>query len=155
MMTFGRLSDIIDNADGLETFPAVRFAIDKTQTKALILQLNTRGQLYVKGIDANGRQLSSIGGDYTGFTISQKDPTRPNNVPSHIDLFDTGDFYRSFEVKTEPDGFVISADTLKEGEDLRVRWGPDILGLTDASREQLAKTIPLDVVEYVLKALLL
>lgn len=154
MVSFGRLSDLIDNRGRLGVNPALLFAIDRNQVKALIIQLNTRGQLYVKGIDSQGRQLSSIGGDYTAYTLDLKDASRPNNTAGHIDLFDTGQFYESFHVKSESDGFVIAADTIKEGEDLRVRWGNDILGLTDTSRDQLVQTIPLFVVEYTLNTLL-
>lgn len=154
MATFGRLSDIIEKGERLDVNRALLFAIDRPQLKTLIIQLNTRGQLYVKGIDSQGRELSSIGGEYTAYTLNLKDPGRPRNVASHIDLFDTGNFYESFEVKAQADGFVIMADTIKEGEDLRVRWGDDILGLTEASREQLVQTVPLFVVEYVLNTLL-
>ena len=83
-----------------------------------------------------------------------KDPNRPNNVPSHIDLFDTGDFYESFEVKVMSDGFLIEADTIKDGEDLRVRWGNDILGLTDFSISELGKAIQPKVLSYILDSLL-
>ena len=104
-MTFGKLSDMIQNAESMEIDPALRFAIDKPRNKALVITLNTRRQLYAQGVDALGVQLSDIGGTYTAYTLRLKDGTRPRNTADHIDLFDTGEFYESFEVITGPDAF--------------------------------------------------
>ena len=94
MVEFGRLTDVINNAGRLDVFQAVRFGMEKPQTKALVIHLNTRRQLYTQGVDALGVQLSEIGGNYTLFTLRSKQG-RPDNRADRIDLFDTGDPSRS------------------------------------------------------------
>ena len=49
--------------------------------------------------------------------------------------------------------FTIAADTIKDGEDLRGRWGEHIIGLTPDSKEFLAEAVKFDVVEWVLTLL--
>ena len=48
-MDFGRLTDFLLNGGGLELNKALFFAINDRKTKALIIELNTVGQLYVRG----------------------------------------------------------------------------------------------------------
>lgn len=111
------------------------------KTKELIIELNTRKQLFDKGVDADGKRLSSIGGGYTDFTIMIK---RESNLPEdRVTLFQTGDFYSSFRIKPYRGGFTIEANTIKDGEDLQDRYGRNILGLNEESRKTL--------VEYYLK----
>ena len=52
-------------------------------------------------------------------------------------LFQEGDFYESFSVDVFAGGFEIVADTVKESQDLRDRWGENLLGLTAESIEDL------------------
>jgi len=101
----------------------------------LIIDLNTQGQLFDKGIDSEGTLLSDIGGGYSDATIAMK---RTEGQPfNRITLLDTGEFYDSFTVSYVGDGFIIQADTIKENEDLQTRWGDNITGLTDESRVKL------------------
>jgi hypothetical protein len=153
MVTFGRLTDLV-NAEGLEVNPALRFAMQEPGSTQEVIDLNTWTQLFGWGEDATGRQLSDIGGPYADFTVELKAGTRPNNSPFHVDLYDTGDFYESFTVKVLPDGLLIQADTIKDGDDLRQRWGPEILGLNDESIEILARHIAGLVADYVRRELL-
>lgn len=114
--------------------------------KDLVIELNTKNQLF-EGIDANGVTLSSIGGGYAPVTIAIK---RTNNQPfNRVTLKDTGDFYKSFEVRYEMGGIVIDADTIKDGDDLRDRWGDDILGLTHESIETLIFFLKPLIVEFI------
>lgn len=96
-----------------------------------IIDLNTEGQLFEKGIDALGASL----GDYTIATIEgtvnfegKKDKGQRFD---HITLKDTGDFYKSFAIKVQNGGFLIVADGRKEDTDLLTEFGKEILGLTD------------------------
>ena len=101
----------------------------------MIIDLNTNEQLFEQGVDSEGRDLKSIGGDYSYVT---KDIKSFKNQPyDHITLKDTGDFYRSFIVRAYAGRIVITADTIKDDDDLTDRWGTDILGLTKESREKL------------------
>lgn len=105
-----------------------------------IIYLNTDIQLFQKGIDSNSISLEEIGGGYAEFTVIDK---QEKGLPfDRITLFDTGDFYESFDVRVEKDGFVIIADTIKNdgtfSVDLTDRWGDDILGLTEKSLTDLS-----------------
>jgi len=56
---------------------------------------------------------------------------------TRVTLYDTGEFYASFEVVVNDEGFSIKADTAKEGSDLRDRWGDRILGLSNESIKEI------------------
>lgn len=95
--------------------------------------------MLAKGVNSQGIDLESIGGSYAPLTIILK---QEKGLPfDRVTLFDTGEFYNSFSVTAEKDGFVIFADTIKENNDLRKRWGPDILGLTDESIAELSEQL--------------
>ena len=122
------------NLLNLNTWNAFRFSLDNANAKRLIIEMNTQDQLYAKGIDSKGVSLKAIGGDYAYVT---KDIKSYFNQPiDRITLKDTGEFYESFNVKVTSSEVIIEADTMKD-EDLRVRWGNDILGLTDENLQRL------------------
>lgn len=99
-------------------------------------------QLGELNVDSLGNRLSDIGGEYSDFTIQKAiEDGRPKKGKSDIDLHDTGEFYDSFIVKIDSKGITITADTIKDGEDLRDDWGQDIIGLTKESLEEVAKKI--------------
>lgn len=119
---------------------------DEPDFKDLVIDLNTKHQLF-EGVDSKNVTLSSIGGGYAPVTISFK---RTNNQPfDRVTLKDTGAFYRSFNVRYEMGGIVIDADTVKDGEDLRERWGNDILGLNNESIEKLIFFLHPLIVEFI------
>jgi len=108
--------------------------ISRTSTfKKLVITLNTEGlptsQLFELGEDSEGKTLESIGGGYSPFTIQEK--SRKNQPTDRVTLKDTGEFYRTFDVRPFRGGFTIVADTLKDGQDLENRWGDDIVGLNE------------------------
>lgn len=120
---------------------------NKRPVKDEIIRLNTDEQLFEKGLNANNVSLESIGGAYSPVTVLIK---QEQSLPfDRVTLYDTGAFYGSFKVFAETDGFVIEADTAKEGADLRERWGPDILGLTDESKNELSEQLKKELIEIV------
>lgn len=107
--------------------------IARTPTfKRLVISLNTEGlptsQLFELGEDATGKTLESIGGEYSPFTVSVKQSK--NQPTDRVTLKDTGAFYRSFVVKPFKGGFLIEADTIKDGQDLQDSWGNEIVGIS-------------------------
>lgn len=116
---------------------------DTPHVKGIVIQMNTEVQLYQKGVDSEGESLESIGGDYSNVTKDIK--SRNNQIYDHITLKDTGDFYKSWRVYVANNTIVIQADTVKDGDDLRARWGQNILGLTD---ESLGKLINYGRIKY-------
>lgn len=111
-----------------------------SEHSSLVIKLNTRNQLFDKGINSEGKSLSSIGGGYSLFTLSEaaKDG-KPKKSRSHVDLHDDGDFYLTFKVEAFRGGFRITADPLKEDTNLFTRWGENIVGLTKESLDLLTE----------------
>ena len=131
---FGAIRKLVNNAKDLEPNQVLRITMQDNETDFadVVVNLNTEGQLR-EGINSLSIPLSEIGGNYAPITVRIKGLSS-NDV---VTLRDTGDFYRSFDVTIEKDGFIITSDSLKEGIDLTERWGEDIVGLTDMSKEAL------------------
>lgn len=148
---YGRLGDFMDNVKAFHQWEAFSFVFTIADNQVRVIELNTDEQLY-EGIDSTGVQLSEIGGEYTEFTKAQK---ASEGLPTEwVTLFQTGDFYDSFRVNVQRDGFEIEANTIKERQDLQDRWGDDILGLTDDSLTEIAAYIAQDLINRILHELL-
>lgn len=131
------LFKLIRNVKALDTNRVFERFMDKDNAKVYMLNLNRFDQLYEQGIDANGKFL----GTYTEHTKQLKrDP-----MLTHITLRETGEFYNSFRVTTGYGYAEIQADPIKdqgtEFGDLTLRFGPDIIGLTDDSKEAMGEFI--------------
>ena len=117
-------------------------AANVAEVRKLIIKLNTEFQLGRFNIDSKGNKLSDIGGDYSDVTIFLSEKKgRPKLAKDRIDLHDTGKFWETFVVNITSKQIEIYADTIKDGEDLRYDWGPNIIGLTDESLDIVAKKI--------------
>lgn len=119
------------------------------QVKNMVIEMNTRDQLYQKGVDSKGTPLEAIGGSYSDLTIQIK--SEKGQRVDHVTLNDTGDFYRSWVVTVQAGRINITANTIKDVDDLQSRWGGDILGLTEESREKLTNYAVIKYREYILK----
>lgn len=100
---------------------------DNADIQNLILDLNRFNQLFDKGIDSEGQDL----GEYTPFTIQIK--TGKGQPVDRVTLKDTGAFYDSFGIVFGADFVEITANFIKDGDDLRDDWGENITGLTNES----------------------
>lgn len=159
MLEWGRLGDLIDNIKGLDYSSTLFFVFSQDHIQLLAMELNTGspnnteyGQLFLHGVDAKGESLSKLGGNYSPFTqmVKQLDGLPFNRVT----LYQEGDFYKSWDIQVKKDKFVLSANTIKDGEDLQVRWGEDLVGLTDESIERLNLEVVDEIIEYVLSEIL-
>lgn len=159
MLTWGRLSDLINNAKGLDVNQALFFVFSQDHIQLFAIELNTGspnnndfGQLFLHGVDAEGVNLMQIGGDYAPIT---KDIKRFEGLPfDRITLYQDGDFYRSWEFIPKDDEFILRADTVKEGEDLQDRWGSNLVGLTNESISLLNQEVLPELINYILRKLL-
>lgn len=159
MITWGRLTDLIENGKGLSYQEALFFVFSQEHIQLFAIELNTGspnnneyGQLFLEGVDSKGVPLTRIGGEYAPIT---KDLKRFEGLPfDRVTLYQDGDFYRSWQFIQKQDSFVLRADTLKDGEDLQERWGSDIIGLTNESITELAKEVLPEIIDYVLSKLL-
>lgn len=134
MSFFPDLDRLFENAKNLDTDRVWVLAIDE-EVKQEIIRLNTRDQMFDKGVDSLNRSL----GVYSKRSVEEF-----GKRPGRIQLFDTGDFYASFSIIVDRGGITIRATTIKVGEggveDLAVKYGIDILGLTPNSLDLLLRT---------------
>ena len=130
---FPILDKLFHNAKNLNQDTIWVMAIDE-DVKREIIRLNTRDQLFDKGVDSLDRSL----GVYSKTSVNKY-----GKRPGRIQLFDSGEFYKSFRVLVDADGLVIFANALKVGDngvdDLAVKYGIDIIGVTESNQEELIK----------------
>jgi hypothetical protein len=100
-----------------------------TELQEMIIDLNTRDQLFEKGEDSLGRKLEDIGGGYAPYTISVK--IEKGQPTDRVTLKDTGVFYDSFKVvvPSGADYIIIEANPYKEGVNINDEWGGHVIGL--------------------------
>ena len=68
-MAFDRVKKILDNAIALDENKIINQILSNKSFQEFIIDLNTRDQLFDKGINSLGVKLSDIGGDYAGLTL--------------------------------------------------------------------------------------
>jgi hypothetical protein len=143
----------------LRKFNAVRRmdeVIGEDRTRQLIISLNTWTQLYDEGIDSEGVRLSSIGGEYASSTMQRVDAIgNRKSSPSSVNLFDSGDFYKSFKAEPMGQGKVqLTADTRKPDNDLADRYGENLAGLTNENNKKVQEFVVGIVLDDLLRILL-
>jgi hypothetical protein len=138
---FERLKQFLNNIINTDENKLSLSVFVLPEIKRFIIRLNLVDQLYTEGLDVNDKIIGTYsymtaltkGEDhfiYNGL-VSQKKYGEPYT------LFDTGEFYESFNVRFDKDGFVIEANTIKEGRDL-TEYG-EILGLNTTSKNELTE----------------
>ena len=130
MSFFPVLDRLFDNAKNINADSVWVRAIDE-EVKREIIRLNTKDQMFDKGVDSLDRSL----GVYSPTSVSKYGKRK-----GRIQLFDTGVFFDSFTIQVDRGGLTISADTQKEDTDLAVRYGIDILGVTPSNTDLLIRT---------------
>jgi hypothetical protein len=132
-----------------------RLVLDNIEVKNLIINLNTEEQMNKQSVNADGEELTSVGGTYSPVTmIISKAKGRPKKSLFQVNLKDTGRFYKSFRVRVGMDSILITADTIKSGEDLESRWGK-LVGLTDEHLQELIQLARELYIKYYRKHLFL
>ena len=119
------------NKKGVDSFLIKAFESSKKK----IIQLNTKEQLFKKGVDNENKAIEP---SYAPLTISiKKSKGQPTN---RVTLRDTGDFYNDFDVDFANKKFtIINFDD--KFQKLTDKYGDEILGLTKESQEVLKKLI--------------
>jgi hypothetical protein len=120
------------------------YAFSEQSIKDEIIRLIQQEQLQ-KGIDGNG----DIMGYYSLFTEWITYGSKQEGDPYTLE--DTGAFYNSMFVKIGNDYFIVDADGQKDDENLFVKFGEDIIGLTDENIENLAQIVAQKYVEWFLQ----
>jgi hypothetical protein len=146
-MFFEPLRKIANNILDIDINQIVNAIIATPEFTNFIITLNTGGQLFDQGIDSLGLSL----GRYAPDTIEQK---IEKGLPfDRITLFDTGEFYQSFDViaNENDDFFTITANPIKEDSNLFEDFGENIVGLTEESKEFLAEKLKVKLQKELIK----
>tara|TARA_R100001443_G_C3305627_1_gene166425 strand:- start:14 stop:505 length:492 start_codon:yes stop_codon:yes gene_type:complete len=113
---------------------------DNPLLKKLVRRLNTVKQLRTEHVDSDNKPLYSKrhqSGVYSATTEYLSGGRKKAGTP--YTLFDTGEFFNSFEVMYEGDGILIDADPIKKNSsgaidtNLFEEYGEKILGLNDVN----------------------
>jgi len=144
--------------DALTTLLKSVIALDKNKVintsvrknRLTITDLNTKGQL-LKGVDSENDTF----GLYRSVGYSLLKDKLPGRLASFgvVDLRLTGDFYKTFFVTANDsdDFFTIDANTIKDETDLAKKYGEDIIGLNEDSRDKLTVQLIPDVTDVIRK----
>ena len=140
------LDDIIDFLDELIAidFDTAWFKAVDEEVQDLVIRLNTEEQLGKGGIDADGNSL----GDYAPFTVNVRSDLGLQT--DHIDFKVTGDYWRSFDVLVDKNGYTVVSDT-ERFEELVNELGftSRHLGLTKENEQKVFKLIREKYLDYV------
>lgn len=143
---FEDLYRVIDNVKALDVNKIGVSIWSDENVRRFIIDLNTIDQLYKTGKDKDG----NLTGVYTEYTeIKNEDrsysfggETHKKTAGEPYDFYDTGEFFESFKVILQTDGFTINADDEKpDGTQLTRKFGKGILGLSNESINELIKEI--------------
>lgn len=115
------------------------FSVD---VKDQVIYFIQKEQLFDEGVDGNNQVI----GYYKPFT-EQLNPLKI--AGEHYTLFDTGEFYKSMYIVVLQDSFIVEANGDKSGENLFLKYGDDIIGLTELSKEKLAEILTEKYIKYV------
>jgi hypothetical protein len=111
---------------------------DNPTLKKLVRRLNTVKQLRTEHVDSNNKPLYSERHESGVYSITTEILSKGRKkAGTPYTLFDSGDFFKSFEVMYEDGGILIDADPIKVDSrgsfdtNLFEEYGKDILGLND------------------------
>ena len=127
------IDDLINRIKSFEDGINEQIRLEIIEDEPYICDMNTEDQLYERGVDRNGTEISSYA-PYAESTVWIK--KQKGQPTTRVTLRDTGDFHRSFFVKAEEDSFSIEANDWKT-EKLVRSYGPEIIGLTDENLNEL------------------
>lgn len=151
----GRLFELVNRTKNLNVNKTVFFVLQDKTIQKFIIDLNRIEQLAYKGELPDGSFLPEYRVDYNNvYSFEGKSILKRKGEP--YSLLDTGDFYRSFSLIVESNGFTIVANDEKENSTLEDMYakGNKILGLTDENKTVLAETILPNIRDFVLNYLL-
>ena len=152
---FGKLYKLIDNVKKLNSNNICFLIFRDTTVQKIVIDLNRIDQLFYEGVKSDGSSLPlySLSTEAISFnkiyTFEGNTTTKSAGQP--YTLFDTGDFYRSFAIKQDQQGFTIIANDEKENGTLQDLYGQgsNILGLTQDSISKLTEEIKPYLVEAI------
>ena len=147
-MYFEGVLKMLDRATNIDATKAWFFVMDR-ESQFEIIRLNTEDQLLDEGVDSKDEPLFSKRHNRGVYSYMTEQFTQGRKkAGDHYTLRDTGEFYRSFIVRVDANGFTIVADTQKDTTDLSEEYGIDILGLTEENTQVLVGMLTRKYREY-------
>ena len=139
---FGRLKEIIDNTKKLTVHKVAFFVFRDKTVQKIVIDLNRIDQLFDKGVKSDDSTLPLYSVSYQRV-YTFEGVSKAKTIGEPYLLFDTGEFYRSFKLIQQKDGFIITANDEKENGTLQEMYGNNvpILGLTEESIAKLTEEI--------------
>jgi len=152
-MAFDRVKKILDNALALDENKIINQILSNKSFQEFIIDLNTEGQLFDKGINS----LSVSLGNYAATTIEGTSSFRGKKDKGqrfdHVTLHDTGEFYKSFKIVLKKISFEIVANPVKDDSNLFDDWGRDIVGLTEENLQIVRDAVKEKIIPLIKKEL--
>jgi hypothetical protein len=133
----GRL--LSDSVAWLETFTP--------KTRKEIIDLVRESQLRAEGINSKGDVI----GLYSFATQLASNGRKQQG--DHYTFDDTGEFFRSMFLRVLSNSFTIVADGQKEDENILVKYGDEIIALTDENFERVKIMVRKAYIDYVRRIL--
>ena len=115
-----------------------KIVVDNRTIKDLIVFLNTEQQMGEEHVDSLGQELFNKFTDRTTYSLFQEKRHR-ERAGKPYRLFDTGDYWDSFEAKVGNGFIVIKSDPRKGDDNIEDSFGNNLEGLTDESLKALIK----------------
>jgi hypothetical protein len=154
----------IDRVINLDQDVIISNILKDAEFQRFIIDLNTEGQLFEKGIDSLGASLQGksgvnwlVDGEYAPFTVAEKQ--RKGQRYDHPTLKNKGDFYKSFALKVQNGGFLMTANfnvTSDEGLGANLldvmKNGEKVVGLTDENLQIVIDAIKDKLIPIILTA---
>lgn len=113
-----------------------------------IVGLIREDQLIDKGIDGDGNVIGYYSPATEAITNGRKRAGDPYN------LYDTGAFHKSIFITVMRDSFIVEGNGNKGDDDLFVKFGDEIIGITDENMDRVAAILADKYREYIIKVLL-
>ena len=139
-MAWNRVYRLLDNIIALDENQIINEILSDKGVQEFIIDLNTQGQLFEKGIDSLGVSLGDYAPTTIEGTVNFEGKKEKGQRFDHITLNDTGEFYRSFKIVLSDKSFRIVADGQKDDVNLLDEFR-DILGLTDENLQLVIDAI--------------
>lgn len=137
-MPSDKLETLLKNVSGLNVDHLILEACKEVEKQ--IVKLNTKNQLFFRGINANDRKLKPYAESTRRHKIAK-------NLPTWTTLYETGKFHSSFRLEIRGEEIWFTAPENERGRGFSLRdhlvkvYGKDIFGLTEDSMERLKKMI--------------
>lgn len=116
------------------------FFNNKQNQKYIIEELIQNDQLQ-KGIDGTGERITDNEGNDSYSFLTEWITRGRKQEGDPYTLKDTGEFYDSMVINVSNNEIEIDADPIKTDANLFEKYGDDIIGLTDQSKEKLIEKL--------------